>query len=281
MSNYLDTRHISRFESKTDYAALTLLFARIGLATNFLLFGALKFIDPQRIWDLCVAHGLPGYLVYPAMILQLVGGLLILLGLQTRIAAALFVWFCIVAPSLFWLDNLENFTRDYATAGGFLLLLLFGAGPISLDAKLRGMRDFVTTNVPFILNNQTFIDRAYLVARALIALPFLADVANKALYMGAQRTLFASNGIPADTIYVVMMIEIVFGLMVLVGYRTSLAALALLVWAMIKVSITHYPGFGSQIFKEFTTIASLLILFASAHGRIARDARSDALDRRT
>jgi putative oxidoreductase len=105
---------------KNSYAALTLLLTRIALASNFHLFGALKFVDPQRIWDLCVAHGLPSELAYSAMILQLVGGLLILQGLQTHVATALFACFCIVAPSLFWLDDLENFTRDYATAGGFL-----------------------------------------------------------------------------------------------------------------------------------------------------------------
>lgn len=58
--------------------------------------------------------------------------------------------------------------------------------------------------MPFILNNQVFIDRVYLSADALIALPFLADVAKKALDMAAQRTLFASTGIPGDAIYVVI-----------------------------------------------------------------------------
>jgi putative oxidoreductase len=294
MSNYVYARHVSTADSTTDYGALALLLARIGLAADFLLFGARKFTNPQQIWDLSVAHGLPGELVYPAMTLQLVGGILILLGLQTRVAAALFAWFCIVAPSLFWLDNLENLTRDYATAGGFLLLLLFGAGPLSLDAKLRGMRDAVATYVPFIVGNQAFIDRVCLLARALIALPFLADVVKKLLHMEAQRTLFEGKGIPGDAMLVVMAVELVFGLMLLFGYRTRLAALVLMVWSMILAGMIHYPGYDLAIFdgrfaevmmknflnrgsatffKDITTISALLILMAYGPGAIARDAQ--------
>ena len=107
-----------------DLAALGLLLGRICFAADFLLFGARKFSDPSIIYKLIVAHHLPGELVYPAMFLQLVGGTCILLGLQTRFWSAAFAGFCIVAPSIFWLDNLENLTRDYAAAGGFLFLLL-------------------------------------------------------------------------------------------------------------------------------------------------------------
>jgi putative oxidoreductase len=130
--NHFYSGRITAAPTSVDLAALGLLLGRVCLAADFLLFGARKFSDPSIISTLIVAHHLPGELVYPAMFLQLVGGTCILLGLQTRFWSAAFVWFCIVAPSIFWLDNLENLTRDYAAAGGFLFLLLFGPGGFRL-----------------------------------------------------------------------------------------------------------------------------------------------------
>jgi putative oxidoreductase len=205
-------------------AALGLLLGRICFAADFLLFGARKFSDPSIISTLIVAHHLPGELVYPAMFLQLVGGTCILLGLQTRFWSAAFVWFCIVAPSIFWLDNLENLTRDYAAAGGFLFLLLFGPGGLSLDATLRGTLDPVVRCIPAITGNVVLIERTMLIGRALIALPFLADVVKKLVHLGPERALLESKGIPGDTIAVVMLIEVVFGLALLVGWRARIAA---------------------------------------------------------
>src|SRR5215467_6977304 len=98
--------------------------ARVDVAA-YLLFGARKFANPSIIYKLIEAHHLPGALVYPTIVLQLAGGLLVLLGLQTRLAAAALGWFCIVAPSIFWLESLEHLSRDYAAAGGFMLLVLF------------------------------------------------------------------------------------------------------------------------------------------------------------
>lgn len=135
MAHSIDPRDSLPAAGAADPAALALLLGRICFASDFLLFGARKFSDPSQIANLSIAHGYPGFLVYPAMTLQLLGGTCILLGLQTRIFAAIFAWFCIVAPSMFWLDNLENLTRDYAAAGGFMLLLLFGPGALALDAK--------------------------------------------------------------------------------------------------------------------------------------------------
>ena len=94
-----------------DLAALGLLFGRICFAADFLLFGARKFSDPLIIYKLIVAI-IAGRAGLSCEFLQLVGGTCILLGLSTRFWSAAFAAFCIVARSIFWLDNLENLTRD-------------------------------------------------------------------------------------------------------------------------------------------------------------------------
>jgi putative oxidoreductase len=268
-----------------DLASLGLLLGRICFAADFLLFGARKFSDPSIISTLIVAHHLPGELVYPAMFLQLVGGTCILLGLLTRFWSAAFAWFCIVAPSIFWLDNLENLTRDYAAAGGFLFLLLFGPGGLSLDAALRGRLDPVVHYIPAITCNVILIERTTLIGRALIALPFLADVVKKLVHFGPERALFESKGIPGETVVAVMLIEAVFGLAILVGWRMRIAAAVLIALAIFNGFILHYPGYvfamfndrfhelmlanfknrgAATFFKDITTIGALIIFAVHA-----------------
>lgn len=264
-----------------DLVALGLLLGRICFAADFLLFGARKFSDPSIIYKLIVAHHLPGELVYPAMFLQLVGGTCILLGLLTRFWSAVFAAFCIVAPSIFWLDNLENLTRDYAAAGGFLFLLLFGPGRLSLDAMLRGTLDPIVRYIPALTGNTVLIERTMLIGRALIALPFLADVVKKLVYFGPQRALLESKGIPGDTIAVIMLVELVFGLAILVGWRTRIGAAVLIALATFNGFILHFPDYvfavfndrfhelmlanfknrgAATFFKDITTIGALIIL---------------------
>src|SRR5262249_39453691 len=224
-------------------------------------------------------------LVYPAMVLQLVGGTCILLGLQTRFWSAAFVWFCIVAPSIFWLDNPENLTRDYAAAGGFLFLLLFGPGRLSLDAALRSTLDPVVRYIPAITGNVVLIERMMMIGRSLIALPFLADVVKKLVHFGSERALLESKGIPGDTIAVIMVIEIVFGLAILVGWHTRIAVAMLVALAIFNGFILHFPDYtfavfndrfnelmlanfknrgAATFFKDITTIGALMILAVHA-----------------
>lgn len=72
--------------------------------------------------------------------LEIGGGLAILLGLFTRIAALLLAGFCVVAAAIFHSNfadpiQLAMFLKNIAIAGTFLMLFAHGAGPYSLDAR--------------------------------------------------------------------------------------------------------------------------------------------------
>jgi len=294
MANYSQPTGEVGAGAGTDLSAYTLLFGRVCFAADFMLFGARKFLDPSIIYKLIEAHHLPGALVYPTIVLQLGCGLLVLLGLQTRLAAAALGWFCIVAPSIFWLDTLEHLSRDYAAAGGFMLLVLFGPGPLSLDRRFA-IRDVAVSVVPSIVGSQTLIDRVMLVARALIAFPFLADVAKKIVHFVPQRALLETAGLPGDAIYAVMLIELVCGLALVVGWGTRPAAIVLLVWSFVLASAIHNPHYDLAIFggdlgavivknffnrgaatffKDVTTVGALCVLLVYGPGALSRDARS-------
>ena len=53
--------------------------------------------------------------------------------------------FCIIATSLFHTQfnatgELAHFTKDFSIAGGFLFMIAYGPGPLSLDARIARAR---------------------------------------------------------------------------------------------------------------------------------------------
>jgi putative oxidoreductase len=89
---------------------------------------------------------LPTFAAWGTGLFELVAGLAVLLGLQTRIAALLLAAFCVAAgvighygqgggdPTLAFLHS-QMLMKDIAIAGGFLALAMAGAGAFSLDGR--------------------------------------------------------------------------------------------------------------------------------------------------
>ncbi len=134
------------------------------------------------------------------------------------------------------------------------------------------------------------IDRVMLAARILIALPFLADVVKKVVHLGSERALFETNGLPGDTVYLVMLLELIGGLMVLLGVRVRIAGVLLLAWTVILGVVIHNPRYNFNIFgadfaavmmknflnrgaatffKDVTTVGALLMLFVYGAGGLS------------
>jgi len=117
------------------------LAGRLLLAAIFLheawskLFGYTAAVAYMR------AFGVPGELLPVVIAVELGCGLLIVLGLYTRAAALILAGFCVAAAVLFHTkfgdrNQLLHFEKDFAIAGGFLILFARGAGAWSLDALL-------------------------------------------------------------------------------------------------------------------------------------------------
>lgn len=129
-------------EEPLHFAGPVLFAARLMMAAEFVVFGALKVVNNHAMQGYMQTHGVPGVLIWPALLLQLGGGVLVAIGLWTRWAALALAGFCVVATALFHNDfsnlgELSNFTKDMATAGGFLFVATFGPGAISIDRGLR------------------------------------------------------------------------------------------------------------------------------------------------
>jgi len=88
------------------------------------------------------AFGVPGALLPFALAVEILGGLSILLGYFTRVAALVLAGFCVATALLFHSklgvrNELLHFEKDLAIAGGLLVLFAHGAGGWALDAFRR------------------------------------------------------------------------------------------------------------------------------------------------
>jgi putative oxidoreductase len=121
--------------------ALWLLLGRICIGVLFAPSGYGKLTGPG-IAGMLTAKGAPApeILAVVAGLVELIGGLAIIVGFKTRLAALIMIAFTIVATLLahpYWIDPTQrvNFYKNLAIIGGFLYVFVRGAGPISLDRR--------------------------------------------------------------------------------------------------------------------------------------------------
>jgi putative oxidoreductase len=122
--------------------SVIVLIGRILLSIIFILAGFGKFADISGTAAYFGMYNMPApsVLAVVAGLIELLGGLAILVGFQTRIAAYLLAAFCLATALIAhmnWADMMEliNFQKNLAMAGGFLVLAVYGAGALSVDAR--------------------------------------------------------------------------------------------------------------------------------------------------
>ncbi|MCM2293841.1 DoxX family protein [Allorhizobium sp. BGMRC 0089] len=132
-----------------------ILVARILLSAIFILSGFGKLTDPAGTASMISQAGLPmaSVLAYLAGIFELVSGLCVLTGFQTRLVGWALALFCLVTGAIFhahpisvpgfpdaangYLSTMNQimFMKNITMAGAYILLATYGAGAYSLDAR--------------------------------------------------------------------------------------------------------------------------------------------------
>ena len=118
------------------------LFARILISILFLINGIFKITNYDGTVDWMEGYGVPGILIIPAIIIEILGPILIIVGYQTKITAAFLSLFCFVTAVIFHNEfsnqiQLNSFLKNIALAGGFLFLVINGSKKFSLDNKRK------------------------------------------------------------------------------------------------------------------------------------------------
>lgn len=115
--------------------------ARVLLAHIFILAGFSKlgagYAGTQGYME---AMGVPGTLLPLVILLEIGGGLAVLIGWQTRWISYALAAFTVISALIFHSNLAEQmqmimFMKNLAIAGGFLLLAEHGAGAFSLDKR--------------------------------------------------------------------------------------------------------------------------------------------------
>ena len=116
------------------------LLGRIFISVLFLINGIFKINNYEGTIEWMDGYGIPGIMIIPAIIIEIVAPILIVIGYKTKIAAALLFLFCISTAFIFHNDfsdqmQLTAFLKNIALAGGFMFLIANGARAYSLDKK--------------------------------------------------------------------------------------------------------------------------------------------------
>lgn len=124
--------------------SIVILIARVFLSILFILAGWGKLTGLEGTAQYFGAIGLPMPSVTAVLVglVEFVGGLAILIGFQTRIAAVIVALFTIGATLVAHMDFAEGMNammaqKNLAIAGGLLLLAVTGAGAYSVDRRSR------------------------------------------------------------------------------------------------------------------------------------------------
>ena len=118
---------------------------RIFISMLFLLSAYNKIFSIDGTMGWMEGFGLPGLLLYPTIILEIILPLFIIIGYQARLSAGLLAIFCIATAFIFHYDFADQiqtiaFLKNVGLAGGFLFIVANGTKEWSVDRKKKYVR---------------------------------------------------------------------------------------------------------------------------------------------
>lgn len=120
---------------------------RVLLSAIFLFSAYGKITNPAGTKSYIAAAGLPmpDVAYWIAVVVEALGGVLLLVGFQARAAAAVLAVFTLAAALGFHTNFGDrnqwiHFMKNIAICGGLLQVVAFGAGAFGLDGRGRGTR---------------------------------------------------------------------------------------------------------------------------------------------
>ena len=113
---------------------------RVLLALMFVMAGISKISGYSGMQGYMESMGVPGALLPLVIALEVLGGLALILGWHSRLAAFLLAGFTVMATLIFHANIGDQtqylmFMKNLSVTGGLLMIVSLGAGPFSLDNR--------------------------------------------------------------------------------------------------------------------------------------------------
>ena len=121
------------------------LIGRLLISALFLISAYNKILSIDGTMSWMEGYGIPGFLLYPTIVLELILPLFVIIGYQARISAGLLAVFCIATAFLFHYDFVDPmqtiaFLKNLGLAGGFLFIVANGTKDWSIDREKKYVR---------------------------------------------------------------------------------------------------------------------------------------------
>ena len=118
---------------------------RIFISAIFLTSAYNKIFSIDGTMSWMEGFGIPGLLLYPTIILEIILPLFIIIGYQARLSAALLAIFCVATAFIFHYDFADQmqtiaFLKNIGLAGGFLFVVANGTKEWSIDREKKYVR---------------------------------------------------------------------------------------------------------------------------------------------
>ena len=118
------------------------ILGRILLSAIFLINGIGKIFNYEETIQYMENFDVPGYLIIPAITVEILFPILLIIGYYTKFSALVLSLFTLALAVIFHTDfsnqmQLMSFLKNIAIAGGFLIIFVYGPGKYSLDHKLK------------------------------------------------------------------------------------------------------------------------------------------------
>ena len=116
------------------------ILGRILLSAIFLINGVGKIFYYEGTIQYMENFNVPGNLIIPAIVIEILFPILLIIGYQTRLSALILSLFTLALAVIFHTDfadqmQLISFLKNIAITGGFLIIFVRGAGKYSVDRK--------------------------------------------------------------------------------------------------------------------------------------------------
>ena len=121
------------------------LLCRLLISALFLISAYNKIFSIDGTMSWMEGYGIPGFLLYPTIAVEIILPLFVIIGYQARISASLLAIFCIATAFLFHFDFVDQmqtiaFLKNLGLAGGFLFIVANGTREWSVDREKKYVR---------------------------------------------------------------------------------------------------------------------------------------------